>query len=111
MKLTEEDLSAQTDVRVHLDVWLKRHEWQQILDDYEKARKYDDYKSGNTTIAFAVDLNDNMVLSPALQKITRQNQKLRELIEKRIQELKLTMGAPEPKTIDELQKLLEESKE
>ena len=35
MKLTEDDLSAQTDVRVHLDVWLKRYEWDEILENQE----------------------------------------------------------------------------
>lgn len=42
MKLTEDDLSGQTEVRVHLDVWLKRYEWVEILSNQEKAEKWDE---------------------------------------------------------------------
>ena len=43
MKLTEDDLSAKTEQRVHLDTWLKMWEWKQILDNQEKAEKWDKY--------------------------------------------------------------------
>ena len=74
---------------------------QQILNDYEKARTFD-----------SLELEKDV-----LQKVkeNEQNQKLRELIEKRIEEVEpyTDISLPERKDVtiyNELQKLLEESK-
>jgi len=73
---------------------------QQILDDYEKARKWD-------------YLMANPANTPKIRLEDYQNQKLRELIEKRIKFLKETY--PNANRIpfeeeEQLQKLLKESK-
>jgi len=82
---------------------------QQILNDYEKARKWEDFNEGKS-VAFAIDINDNMVLSPRLQEQVRQNQKLRELIEKRILFLSMPEVNINQEVVEELHWLLKESK-
>jgi len=66
--------------------------FQQILDDYEKARQYD-----NLRVNIRALQKENSQL--------KQNQKLRELVEKWLD------AETEPWIINYLQKLLEESKE
>jgi len=96
MKLTKELLIRLADIEeLPID---------QILDDYEKARKYE--STFNTSFG----------------KEIWENQKLRELIEKRIEEIKETQATlynanlmegwdiNKKITLPELQKLLEESK-
>jgi len=98
MKLTKDDIILDYECMDNILIWTKESEQlrQQILDDHEKARKYEKCFEG---------LTDEMLKSI---KITF---KLRELIEKRIELL------PTHEAIDtgqarlrfELQKLLEES--
>jgi len=82
-------------------------EFKKLLDDYEKARKWEDFKK-------LYQVNDEWLLDQQDYKIAYQ--KLRELIEKRIEELQMVYET-ENGLIDEyqfllteLQKLLQESK-
>lgn len=52
-RLTQDDLVFQNDVRVHLDTWLKKWEWEQILKNQEivqrvKKARDECYKNGST---------------------------------------------------------------
>lgn len=92
--------------------------WQQIQDDYEKARKFDEIKDGTLGFIRAfnwLDKNKSIFLStPSTpepetpQPRKNQNQKLRELVEKKIEDF-ASRKLPHV-VIHELQKLLEESK-
>ena len=82
--------------------------YNQILDDYEKARKFDVI---NNKCVITVKPDGTYDIDYLLN---RQNQKLRELVEKRIKheksECSLYPDAVYPYCLDVLQKLLEESK-
>jgi len=90
---------------------------QQIVDDYEKARKFDEMAEfngkGTSVSKKEIDNDPLRIFDHEGIEVTDefyQNQKLRELIEKRIEALKsFTREDQICRIIEDLQKLLEES--
>lgn len=99
MKITEDDLSAQTEVRVHLDTWLKRWEWEEILENQEKAERWDTFKK----------VMDNGCLDIEIinKKLEQENKQLKEKLEE-IEELYDDARYPEDFDFQELKRILGE---
>ena len=77
MTLTKDDIRAYRNHAIPL--WAIN----EILKYREKAEKWDKLDKENRMVSFAMDCNDNMVLSPALQEKVRKNEKIVKELEHR----------------------------
>jgi len=94
MKLTEDDFKIDGN---YLVLYCSEKKKQQILDDYEKARKWDKFVNNGKGTA-------------SEEYYYQQNQKLREWLETKYAELMDVPNRENNKLAYEIQKLLEESK-